>query len=171
MHPTAEELRIFSTGEPSNEFLARIEEHLLECGHCALAVVEFVRESMRVACSKRDESTGDEFTTSDVKTFSIGAQARQGPKSMIMPDTIPPYITQAHFNAVMKLFIERLYRARIEVVALEKCLIESGVISEEALCEVRGRLAAEANDTLDRQAEAISCELSLKPPGPEDLIQ
>jgi hypothetical protein len=47
MHPTSDELHMFSTGEPSNEFLARIEQHLQECGLCALTVVELVRESMR----------------------------------------------------------------------------------------------------------------------------
>ena len=45
MHPTAEELRTFSLGEPSPELIARIEEHIDECGDCALTVVRLVRES------------------------------------------------------------------------------------------------------------------------------
>jgi hypothetical protein len=46
MHPSDEDLHIFSIGEPSPELIQRVEEHIHDCDQCSLTVVRLVRESM-----------------------------------------------------------------------------------------------------------------------------
>ena len=47
MHPTNEELTTYMFGQPSTELLERIEEHMDDCGDCALTVARLVRALIR----------------------------------------------------------------------------------------------------------------------------
>ena len=47
MHPTNEELATYMFGQSSTELLERIEEHMDDCGECALTVARLVRALIR----------------------------------------------------------------------------------------------------------------------------
>lgn len=47
MHPSTEQLRLYSTGNASQEVLDSIEEHVNECSECGRAIVLIVRQFMQ----------------------------------------------------------------------------------------------------------------------------